>query len=231
MNEQLNESQIIPIYVVYSFIKKLITPYDQTEAYRLGIIDANGKILRRRSELKTRQEKNAYTVFDTLVWNIKRLVDKLPGGKTKLATYAAALWLIKEAANAEIYEEYPELMEKEFVSFTENINLTEQQKQDMMTIGDLVEETVTDSPADIKQPIGLGAFVPKIKYTKEHTNQKFMESFYELSEDIANVTGAGVATDRPTPPNISPGTKKDIEMLRRVKPYLTKSQNLTSLKK
>ena len=83
-------------YFEYQYIKKLVTPYEKTDAFKLGIIDKNGKILKKRRDLEGSKEKEAYTLSDTLVWNIKKLIGKIPGGKSKIASYAAALFLIKE---------------------------------------------------------------------------------------------------------------------------------------
>ena len=60
------------------------------------IIDDKGNILKKRKDLKTSAEKNAYTIFHTLCWNIKKLLDKLPPTKTRLGSFATALWLLKE---------------------------------------------------------------------------------------------------------------------------------------
>lgn len=84
------------LFYAYRFIKLLVTPWEKTEAYKLGILDDNGKMLKKARELKTDDEKSAYTVFHRLVFNIKRLLSKLPFGKTKLASWATALFLIKE---------------------------------------------------------------------------------------------------------------------------------------
>ena len=89
-------SSVGNIYFVYQFIKKLVTPFDKTKAFELGIIDEKGKILKRRRDLKTKDEKEAYTLSDTLIWNIKKLLGKVPGGQSRIASYAAALFLIKE---------------------------------------------------------------------------------------------------------------------------------------
>ena len=89
-------STIGNIYFVYQFIKKLVTPFDKTKAFELGIIDEKGKILKKRRELKTSEEKEAYSLSDTLIWNIKKLLGKVPGGQSRIASYAAALFLIKE---------------------------------------------------------------------------------------------------------------------------------------
>lgn len=84
------------LFYAYRFIKLLVTDWDKTEAFELGIIDDEGKVLKKTRELKTSDEKAAYTVFHRLVFNIKRLLNKLPFGKTKLASWATALFLIKE---------------------------------------------------------------------------------------------------------------------------------------
>jgi len=47
------------IYFVYQFLKKLVTPFNKTDAFKLGIIDETGKILtesdrERLSKLKNR---------------------------------------------------------------------------------------------------------------------------------------------------------------------------------
>ena len=76
----------------------------------VAIIDEKGKILKRRRDLETSEEKDAYNLSDTLIWNIKKLMGKIPGGKSRLASYAAALWLIKEQQDGyKITEEELEL--------------------------------------------------------------------------------------------------------------------------
>jgi len=98
------------IYFVYQFLKKLVTPFNKTKAFELGIIDETGKILKRRRDLETSEEKDAYNLSDTLIWNIKKLMGKIPGGKSRIASYAAALYLIKEQQDGyKITEEELEL--------------------------------------------------------------------------------------------------------------------------
>ena len=98
------------IYFVYQFLKKLVTPFEKTDAFKLGIIDEKGKILKRRRDLEGDEEKSAYNLSDTLIWNIKKLMGKIPGGKSRLASYAAALYLIKEQQDGyKITEEELEL--------------------------------------------------------------------------------------------------------------------------
>ena len=75
------------------FLRLLTTPWNKTTAYELGIVDENGKVLKKP---ETSDEKGAYNTFHKLVFNLKRLLNKIPLGKSTLASYAAALYLIKE---------------------------------------------------------------------------------------------------------------------------------------
>ena len=87
------------LYFLYKFIRILTTPWEQSEAYKLGIVDENGKILIKKKKLKGSEQKDAYTMMHLFTWKIKRLLEKIPFGKSRLASYAAALWFIKEQNN------------------------------------------------------------------------------------------------------------------------------------
>ena len=87
---------IVDLFLVYQFVKRLAMPFTSWPAYKLGIIDENGNILKKRKDLTTFEEKRAFGWFDLMLLNMKKLLATLPGGATKIATYAAALWLIKE---------------------------------------------------------------------------------------------------------------------------------------
>ena len=89
-------SRAADTYYTYKFIRLLTTDWKDLEAYEYGIVDENGKVLRKSRELSDRDEKSAYTLFHRLVFSIKRLLEKFPGGKTVVGRYAAALFLIKE---------------------------------------------------------------------------------------------------------------------------------------
>tara|TARA_B100000902_G_C27314793_1_gene920557 strand:+ start:1200 stop:1781 length:582 start_codon:yes stop_codon:yes gene_type:complete len=84
------------LFYAFRFLRMLTTSWEDTKAFSYGIIDDKGKVLKKAKTLKTPAEKAAYTVFHRLVFNIKRLLQKAPGGGSKLASYAAALFLIKE---------------------------------------------------------------------------------------------------------------------------------------
>ena len=126
------------IYFVYQFLKKLVTPFEKTDAFKLGIIDEKGKILKRRRDLDTSEEKDAYNLSDTLVWNLKKILGKIPLGKSKLASYAAALWLIKEQDNGKIFVSEKEL-EAQFFDYFEKLQSDE--------LSENVYDNVTDKIA------------------------------------------------------------------------------------
>lgn len=77
------------------FLTLLTTPWEETNAYKEGIIDKDGNKIKKPS---TTKEKEVYNHFHRLVFNIKKLINKVPGGKSKTASYVAALALIKEKA-------------------------------------------------------------------------------------------------------------------------------------
>ena len=94
-------SKVADLIFVYSFLKRLVTPFNETKAYQLGIIDERGKKIRNP---QTKAELDSFSTFERLVFNIKKIIERFPGGKSKLASYAAALFLIKEHNNPK--EEY-----------------------------------------------------------------------------------------------------------------------------
>jgi len=84
------------LFYAFRFLKLLVTPFEKTKAFELGIIDKEGKTLKKSVDRNTPDEKSAYTVFHRLVFNLKRIMSKAPGGKSVIARYGAALFLIKE---------------------------------------------------------------------------------------------------------------------------------------
>jgi hypothetical protein len=78
------------------FLRLLTTPWEETNAYKEGLIDAEGNKLRKPF---TEKEKSVYNLFHRLVFNVKKLINKVPGGKSKIASYASALYLVKEHLN------------------------------------------------------------------------------------------------------------------------------------
>lgn len=85
----------VDAYLVYQTVKRLTTPFKNWDAYKAGIIDDKGNVLKKRSSL-TSQEQEVWGYFDILTANLKKILSKLPGGSSRLATIAAAAYLLRE---------------------------------------------------------------------------------------------------------------------------------------
>ena len=143
----------IDLFVTYRFIKLLTTPFEKTDAYKLGIIDENGNRVMpppiagvrqtKPATLGTTAEKNAYTILHKLVFNIKKLFSKVPGLRTKVGTYAAALFLLKDTFKESVDD--PDMFEKEFMKY-------------------LKEEGVELDNSISEEVIGFGEVLPKGEY-------------------------------------------------------------------
>lgn len=105
-------TNLVNLYVVYRILRRLTQPFTDWDAFKLGVIDAEGNILKKSKDRRTQAEMESLTLFDVLMIKLKRLLALVPGGKTRLASYAAALWLIKEEKNLT-----PENIEEEFRKF------------------------------------------------------------------------------------------------------------------
>jgi len=144
----------IDLFVTYRFIKLLVTPFEKTDAFKLGVIDEKGNRIMpppkggvrqtRPEPLRTTEEKNSYTILHKLVFNIKKIFEKVPGLRTKLGTYAAALFLLKDTFKESVDD--PDVFEKEFMKYL---------KEEGYEIDDSISEEV----------IGFGEVLPKGQYT------------------------------------------------------------------
>jgi hypothetical protein len=117
----------IDLFVTYRFLKLLTTPFEKTDAFKLGIIDDNGNRIKKPKstqpavELATVEQKNAYTILHKLVFNIKKIFQKVPGLRTKVGTYAAALFLLKDTFKESVND--PDMFEKEFMKYLKENNI------------------------------------------------------------------------------------------------------------
>lgn len=82
----------------FRFIRMLVMKWENWDAYKEGLIDKDGKRIK-DVKMDTDAKKSSYTPFIRLCANIKRLLSKIPGGGSKLGSFAAALFLIKEKYN------------------------------------------------------------------------------------------------------------------------------------
>jgi hypothetical protein len=120
-------AQLIDNLIAYRILKMLVTPFMQTDAYRLGIIDKKGMNLIKPSSFTTSEQKNAYTLLHRLVFNMKKIINRLPGGENKLKSIITAFFLIKEAHEKNdrslsmMEEKFNKLMESDVILAEETI--------------------------------------------------------------------------------------------------------------
>ena len=123
-------SRTIDNLVAYRVLSMLVKPFDKTKAFELGIIDEKGKILKPVGALKTQAEKESYTYLHRLVFSLKRLMAKLPGGDNRLKSMAAAYYLIKECyeqnESTSVLEEKFEMLVSSEVTLVEELCLVEE---------------------------------------------------------------------------------------------------------
>ena len=121
-------ARIVDDVVALKIVRMLVTNFSDTEAFKLGIIDAHGNTLRPTNTLKTTQERNAFTYLDRLVFNMKKIINRLPGGENTLKSFTAALWLVKEYyENGSRTTSLMEERYKEVFRMLENVVLAEEQ--------------------------------------------------------------------------------------------------------
>ena len=139
----------IDLFVTYRFLKLLTTPFNKTDAYKFGIIDEKGNRIKEEGstlpkvKLATSQLQNSYTILHKLVFNIKKIFEKVPGLRTKVGTYAAALFLLKDTFKESVDDQH--MFEKEFMKYL---------KENNIEFDDEISEQV----------IGFGELLPKGEY-------------------------------------------------------------------
>ena len=166
-------SQIVDNLIAYRVLTMLVKPFRETDAYKLGIIDAKGKNLIKPSSLSTTEQKSAYTFLHRLVFNMKKIINKLPGGENKLKSLAAAFFLVKEyyenntRSTSMMEEKFHRLIESEAILAEETIIIEKYMK-------DLEEDGVAAGPANVTgAAVSTDIPVPKKKDLEKYkkTNQ------------------------------------------------------------
>jgi len=206
----------IDLFVAYRFIRILTTPFEKSDAFKFGIIDKKGNRIKKENsskpavELTTSELKNSYTILHKLVFNIKKIFSKVPGIKTKVGTYAAALFLLKDTFKENF--ENPRFIEKTFLEYL----------KENYEIDDSISEEV----------IGFGEILPKGEYILQS------DILSRQSEDIIAKKGDKVFATQDTSPTdtilgieifsvIHEKSKETIYIsLEDIKERWTKNQNL-----
>ena len=107
-------SRAIDLIITYRVVKLLVTPFEKQEAFKYGIIDKKGKVLRKWSTIIKPQEKKSYTILHRFIFNLKRILKRVGLG-SRIGSFAVALaLLIKE--NKE-YEQHKLIIESAIVTY------------------------------------------------------------------------------------------------------------------
>ena len=111
-------SRAIDAFVAYRVLKLLVTPFNKTKAYQMGIIDDKGKVLIKAKQFnqkipanKRAEAKKAYTLLIRFVFNLKRLLSKI-GIRGALGSAAAAAVAFFREQN-----DYNPIIEKEIYKY------------------------------------------------------------------------------------------------------------------
>ena len=104
----------IDLLITYRVIKLLVTSWEKQAAFKLGIIDEKGKVLRKSRTLKTRDEKNSYTILHRFIFNLKRMLQKVGLG-SRIASFGVALALL--VREGKFNEESKYLLENELLEY------------------------------------------------------------------------------------------------------------------
>ena len=134
-------SRAVDLIITYRVVKLLVTPFEKQEAFKFGIIDKDGNVLKKFRKLKTEKERKAYTMLHRFVFNLKRILKRVGLG-SKLASFAVALGLlIKEDNN---YIEHKSLIESAVVTYLKD---TEQFIDLLKEEGNVPDYIVNEEPA------------------------------------------------------------------------------------
>ena len=117
--------KVVDLASIMRIITLITIPFKHWTAYKTGVIDENGKTIKKRRDRKTKEEKDSFTIFHRFVRNIKRIIGFIPFGKTILGSLAASLFLIRE------YQEHP--FDNDQRALTERFNKFWEENEEFIT--------------------------------------------------------------------------------------------------
>ena len=100
INEVNDLNKVVSAFTVYKFIKLISSPFTSMDAYKYKIIDSSGRFIRSLDSLDS-NEKKSVDVFNRLIINLKKIINKVPDPKLKaqLTTLPTAIVLVKVGEN------------------------------------------------------------------------------------------------------------------------------------
>ena len=130
-------NRIVDLLITYRIVKLMATDFKNQEAFKYGIIDANGKQLRKNRDLNTEAEKDSYTVLHRFVFNLKRILAKF-GLKSSISNFAVALaFILKE--NQELIK-HKSLIESAVITYLKETNQYDEMIKEISIIKESTEK-------------------------------------------------------------------------------------------
>ena len=128
----------VDLLITYRIVKMLVTPFKKQAAFKYGIIDDKGNVLRKYRTIQTTAEKRSYSMLHRFVFNLKRILSKV-GIKGSLGSFAvAAALLFKE--NKEV-EKHQLVIESAVITYLKMIG-----KYETMIAESINIPTIDDTP-------------------------------------------------------------------------------------
>jgi hypothetical protein len=160
-------SRAVDLLITYRIMKLLVTPFDKQEAFKYGIIDKQGKVLKPWRTISKTAEKQSYTILHRFVFNLKRILQKAGLGG-RLGTFAVALaTLIRE--NKE-FKQHQSLIESTIVKYLKEQKLYEKLLQEE---GHIVgNKQITEQPINTCFGIDLYQIENNLVEEKEYAKSK-----------------------------------------------------------
>ena len=130
---------VIDTLITYRILKLMVTPWERQEAFKRGIIDKNGNVLKKRKELKDTKDKKAYTILHRFVFNMKRILKRVGLG-SRFGSFAAALAMVlREDKNLLLHKD---AIEAGVITYLKETNQYEQLLNEVREIPDIDDEPV-----------------------------------------------------------------------------------------
>ena len=155
-------SRAIDMLITYRVVKLLVMPWEKQEAFKQGIIDKKGKVLRPNKTLKDVKDKKAYTYLHRFVFNMKRLFQKVGLGSRFGSFFAAMTMILKEDKQLMIHKD---AIEACVVSYLKETNQYETMLNEVRDIPDIDDEPVMTC-------LGVGIYEQNNKLVSEYEYAK-----------------------------------------------------------
>ena len=155
-------SRAVDMLITYRVVKLLVTPWERQEAFKQGIIDKKGNVLRPNKTLKTTKDKKAYTYLHRFVFNMKRLFAKVGLGSRFGSFFGAMTMILKEDKQLMIHKD---AIEAGVVSYLKETNQYENMLNEIRDIPDIDDEPVMTC-------LGVGIYEQNKKLVSEYEYAK-----------------------------------------------------------